>query len=476
MSDADQEPGTHAPSAPQAAPATAETQPRAPRTRAFALPDGWVGVLLLVLVGALFAGLLAVYWPSLTGGGNDLAQDRLEALETRIGQLAVGRNGEAAAASFGDLRRELMAAEDRLGAAEARLMALEKGAPSQSEPITREAPDVGALRAQLGAANAGMNDFGARLAKLETSSVSAPALADLTAKFTAVEAKVTALETALNAATGNANAQSTALTARVATLEANTPPDLSQRLEGFALKAATDAVEMRVAKLEESNTASALQRAGTLLALAELSRASSDPQPFALQLQTFAALAPGDPAIAALQADAAKGVPTRAQLAERFPDTAANALDIERNANAQGFLSRLWLNVKSLISVRRVGNVAGTDSGAILARAGTKLDTGDFADAVAECAQLKGAAANAMALWQKDASARLRVEQVLAQTNARIIGALAKPPAPIADDTADSHATGATGDAPKETGSKDAPGLRPSNTTTNTTTSTGAAP
>jgi hypothetical protein len=402
-------------------------------------------MLLLVIVAAVCSGLLVGYWPMLTGSSDDVTQARLETLETRVGQLAAGHAGDAAAAIFGDMRKQILADEDRIAAAEARLSAVEHGAPQTGNASESAEPgDVSALRAQLGALNASLSDVTARLAKIEGGQTGQPSIADLAAKLSADEARLAMAETANT----NAGSQTAMLASRVQTLEANTPPDLPQKLESFALKTDASALDARLMKLEAVNSAETLQRAATLLSLSELSRAAAAPQPFTLEMKTYANLAPDDPAVAVLSSYAARGVPTRTMLAQQFSADAENALDAEREAAAGGFFHRLWANIKGLVTIRRVGNVLGADSDATLARAGAKLDAGDFAGAVSEVRTLNGVAAKAMQPWRDDAQARLAVDTALADADARIVSVLAAARTTTAPQTSAKPAVSATPAAP----------------------------
>ena len=107
--------------------------------------------------------------------------------------------------------------------------------------------------------------------------------------------------------------------------------------------------------------------------------------PFLTELQTFSSLAPDDPAIAGLKRMAATGIKSKAALATEF-DATATAISEALNQPVQGesMTDRLMASARSLISVRPVGNVTGTDWGAILARMEDKLTNGDIKGAALE--------------------------------------------------------------------------------------------
>jgi hypothetical protein len=220
--------------------------------------------------------------------------------------------------------------------------------------------------------------------------------------------------------------------ARLKALEADAPPpNLAQRLDDFALKTDADNIDARLKTVEAQNTGEALHRAAAMLALARLAHAVDQPGQFALELDTFALAAPGDPVIAVLQPYAATGVPTNPVLATEFPNVARAALDADRRGDARTLFQRLWANILGLISMRRVGEVAGNDTESQLARAQARLDVNDLAAAVAEVRALKGPAARVTASWVKGAEARLRLDHAVGDMSARVIQALAATPSQV---------------------------------------------
>jgi len=211
---------------------------------------------------------------------------------------------------------------------------------------------------------------------------------------------------------------------RIAALERNAfNSDLPQRVA--AMTTAQAALEARISKLERIDPSLAMRRAATELALANLVRASSGSDPFAAELQTFRVLMPEASEATELVAISLNGAPSRADLASRFPDVAAQALAAENSANATSWLGRLWSNIGSLIVVRRIGDTKGVDSEGILARAGAQLNRGNLAGAVAELNSLKGTARVSVHPWLSGAQARLAIERDLAVLANRMTKVLA---------------------------------------------------
>ena len=394
-----QDAGTEAPRGAIELPPPEARSTDAPRRSALALPDGWFGILLLLLLAAMSGGLVAAYWPALFGASEgSISEERIAALEARVGQLAAGRTNAAASGMFDDLRRNLGALSERLDADEARLTALEKtpvAPPAAGQPATAAvpAPEIAALRGKLDATTAALAQLNGRIAKLEGTSASAAQISDAIAKFAALQARVAALDADIARSTETQKGTIDAVNTRLAAVEAAVPPNLAQRLEDLAPKTDMAAVYTRVARLEAQNAGDALHRAAAILALANLAHAAAEGKPFALDLGALAAAAPDDPAIAVLRPWSATGVPTAAVLRAQFAAAARNALDVARNTSAQDFFSRLWSNIEGLISVRRIGEVPGSDLDAQLARAGVRVNAGDLPGAIAEVAAVRGPAA-----------------------------------------------------------------------------------
>jgi hypothetical protein len=334
-----------------------------------------LGIFVLLVLAAAAGGLIAVYWPWVMNGSDasDM-NDRVAALETRVGEIAAGKAPKAAASAFQAERSDLASLKMRVDADEARLDSLEKNG--------NVPPD---LAARLDADEKSLAQSNAALAAAQKSE------ADM----------------------GGA----------IAALQKNVPPDLPQRLDGLAAKTDLAALDARVAKLEARDTAAAMKHAASVLALSELVRVSETDAPFDNELKTLRALSPA-PELDALS-HYAKGVPTRAMLADRFAATADTILAAERRSRATNWLSRLWASFENLISVRRVGNVKGNNTEARVARAEFDLKSGDLQSAVNELDALKGPAKDAGAAWLADAKARLAVTAETRALTNRIVSELA---------------------------------------------------
>ncbi|MEE8438702.1 MAG: mitofilin family membrane protein [Micropepsaceae bacterium] len=244
-----------------------------------------------------------------------------------------------------------------------------------------------------------------------------------------LETRVTSLENAPGA-TGDFDPRLGQLVERLSAIENAVPADLAARLNGFATREDQEALVARMGELEQTNSGETLLRAGRILALSDLSRAARGSAPFAIELQAAAATLPDEPIVDALRPHAGQGAPTPAQLIARFPEAARQALAAESISDAENIFARLWNSFASLISIRRVGDIEGDDSGARFARADAALLRDDLATAAGELEALEGAAAQSIRPWLQDAQARLSIEDAIAGINTRIVQILASQSAP----------------------------------------------
>lgn len=403
----------------------AEAAPRERRARRglFDMPEGAFGFFVLLLLAAACGGLIAVYWPWMTGSGTDNSamSDRVAALESRVGQIAAGKAPAVAAASFNDLQRKVADLKERLDADEARLNAVEKSAG------TGGGTDLTALKAAIDKNSSDIAQLSQQMDKLASATPAGTAASpELASKLTANEKAVSALRSDIEArakATGEALDK---LGGRIAALEKTAPPaDLKARLDTLATKSEVAALGTRVSRLESRDVAGLMRRAASVLALADLVRASEGEAPFANELDALKAVMPSAPEIADLSNYAKSGVPTMPTLTSRFEARIDSILAAERNAKARNWAERLWSDLVGLISVRRVGNVSGNDTQARVARAEYALKHGDLVAAVHEVEALDKPARDAASAWLRDAKARLAVTKDSRALTNRIVAELA---------------------------------------------------
>jgi hypothetical protein len=316
--------------------------------------------------------------------------------------------------------------ETRLTALERQIANLSAGGP-QSDPqvevrLKSLADQVAALERRPPAPRAG--DVEQRLdaiekAVAERSTASDP---DLPRRLQALEQSVAELQAR--------PAVSEEVVARIAALEAalNARPDVGQIAAALAENRRQSS---EIARLQEqiaamnAGVSRTAGREGLLLAVGQLREAIRQGRPFITELATMQALAADDPAaappIAVMQPLATRAVPTREALQARFGAIAAEAgraaqlAALAADAPAGDPLGRWWNAVmqrlSSVVSVRRVGDVAGDSPAARLARAGQAVAAGDLAGAVNALDGLPEPAGHVVAGWRVDAQARIELER-----------------------------------------------------------------
>jgi hypothetical protein len=169
---------------------------------------------------------------------------------------------------------------------------------------------------------------------------------------------------------------------------------------------ALEALGSRVDAVERSQQAAARDDRAVRFALAAtaLNTAVERGGAFTAELSAVKALG-GDPKlIAALEPFAASGVPASAGLAREFSELAPSLQ--ASTAPREGALARLQMNAEKLIQVRRVDAPAGSDAGAILARAEAKASRGDIGGAASELGQLPADARVRAQAWITRVEAR----------------------------------------------------------------------
>lgn len=230
-----------------------------------------------------------------------------------------------------------------------------------------------------------------------------------------VRSDVAALQSAVQADGGDASALAS-LNDKVAQLE-QTIASVSASSQTSELEPRIAAVEQSVSGLTSRLEATASQpKIALSIAAAALRSALERGEPFTAELETFAAIAPNAAQIEPLRAHAATGVVPRADIAKAFPAAAdamvAAANPVDQNA---GFFQRLLNSAESVVQVRPVGEQAGDDAGARVARMEVAVNGGDYQKAIAEYDALPDAVKAAGAAIAEQIRARAAVEQLTDQ-------------------------------------------------------------
>jgi hypothetical protein len=158
------------------------------------------------------------------------------------------------------------------------------------------------------------------------------------------------------------------------------------------------------------------------IAASALKTAADRGGPFLAELRTLGSIAPEDPAVKALEPYAATGTASRAELLQRFSGVADTILStINQPAESANIGERLMASAMSIIKVRPVGNVAGDDPSAIVARIEDKIRNGDLKGASAEWETLPEAGRTVSASFKKALDARIAVEAQVSDALARSV-------------------------------------------------------
>lgn len=183
-----------------------------------------------------------------------------------------------------------------------------------------------------------------------------------------------------------------------------------------------EALKKRIAELEAQQTQTPQTQGNTqpdnrapaiAAAFYNLRRALDEGRPYSTELQSLTALA-SSPDLVSLEVGGANGIRTVAQLQDSFNAAAHKAIEAETKAtdNSAG---GMWSKARSLVRVRKIGNVAGDDTQAILARTEVQLKANNLRGAIEEADKLKGEAAIGFKSWLDGAKARLAADESIAR-------------------------------------------------------------
>lgn len=350
------------------------------------------GVIALAAGGGLqWSGIL----PAPSAGNGDATQ-----VETLRGEIAAIRRELAAMETGGGITQQDLA--DALAAPGRRIDEL-------SGSLEGLKSDLETLRATLesgGGETPGIAAFGQRIDEIEAAiaalrqgadGVGQAELEGLERRTAAVEAGITELRDSMR----QAIEVSGGATSRIAAIETRLE-ELAARVDEQA-----DRPDMAAA-IAASSLRSAIDRGS----------------PFTAELDTYVAISPASEAAKELREYAVQGVATRASIALAAEQAAIAMIDAAEPPSSEGgFFARLWESAQSLVKVRPIGDVAGSDVPAIVARIEAAIGTGDYGRAAAEYDTLPDAPKAAGADFMKTVAARDAVDQLVARIMAESLAA-----------------------------------------------------
>jgi hypothetical protein len=383
------EPGAGPDATPSPETTAADTQTEAPETKADASPE------------SAAEGTSATAWPP---------------ARRAWPLIGAGAAGGAVAAVLAAVLALFNGRDDGTGAFDTRLAQVEQ---QLREIAARPLPAAGDTRA--------LEDLRSRLARLETTIANPrPAALDpaLANRISAIEGEVKALveqvgivarrsdEAVATAREARARAEATAAALGELAQKLEHPgPSVVQRseLEGLASRvAATEQAQKALEGELARRAAEGSDRAGRLaVATSALNAAVERGVSFASELATVKAFAADPKGLAPLEPFATAGVPAATTLAR---DLAALMPVLQQAAGAPsrdgGFLEKLQANAEKLVRIRPLGEVAGGDPAATVARIEFKAMRADLPGALAELATLPPAVRAPAEDWIKQAQAR----------------------------------------------------------------------
>jgi hypothetical protein len=377
-SEAHSDPASAAPDAASDAPAARDADV-APRRRGLPPAVSWLG-LVTAGIGLVLAALgVASLLVSRDNGVRSL-DARLAGVERNVRELATRAPPAAADPK----------ALDDVASRVAKLEAAAAAPPQAAASDAAVADRVAALDAQLKTVAETVGSLGRRDEEVFTAAREARTRSDANA------AAVADLAQKLPAATAAERSAVEALGKRVDAVES-----LGSRVS------ALEALGNRISALERSQQAAERGDRALRLALAAtaLNNAVERGGAFTGELAAVKALGGDSKLVAALEPFAASGVPPASALGREFSELAPS-LQASAATAGEGVLARLQANAEKLVRVRRLDAPAGSDAGAIVARAEAKATRGDISGAASELSQLPPDARARAQGWIERAQAR----------------------------------------------------------------------
>lgn len=236
-------------------------------------------------------------------------------------------------------------------------------------------------------------------------------------------------EIAAAARTAQSRAEAAASTADAAQKAPATVADAA-RTDIDALSSRVADVERAVTDLrnaiEKKNTQADDKASRLAIAAAAIQTRIESGGPFTSELAAAKALGADAKAVAALDPFAGNGVPTAAQLQRELRDLLPAMRKTIVSARAgNGILDKLQENAERLVRIRPVGEVAGDDPSAVLARVEAKQS--DIEAVLGEMTKLPAATRAPAEAWIKTAQARQQALAAGVQMTREALAALGHP-------------------------------------------------
>lgn len=198
--------------------------------------------------------------------------------------------------------------------------------------------------------------------------------------------------------------------------------DLSGRTDQIAarLEDTSSQLEQLSTDFEESRSDVTVARA---IAASNLKSAIDRGSSFAPELESYASVASNPSEIEPLREFAGRGVPTLAELTQRFEEASADIIATQYAVGEDASLGdQLGASLRSLVQVRPVGEAAsGNEVSAIVTRMEEALESGDLQAVVSEGEQLPPEALEEAQPFLDDVRARMTANQLIDNALSRAI-------------------------------------------------------
>lgn len=360
---------------PQPAPATAA------RSAGSAIAGGMIGgiVALLAAGGLQYAGVL----PALNAqqGAAAALRDEIAALQ---GQIADLRTNQPALPSFDAERRQISELRDMVQSLEQRLQT--EGSGGQSRALSEFEQRLGNLERSV--------------AELPQRLVEAGSATEFSDRLQAAEQEIANLRQTVNGVADAARQAAEEAAGQKVSGLATWYDELSESLNSLQVR--VDELAAEVARQDDG------PKVAVVVAASSLKSAIERGAPFASELETYSALASNASELEPLRPYADSGIPALATLGEEASKLASRIAAAERAVpESAGLLDRFTASIRSIVTVRPVGEVPGEQPSAIAARMEAAVQRGDLAAALREYESLP----DDMKALGVDFAAKLRARQ-----------------------------------------------------------------
>jgi hypothetical protein len=183
-----------------------------------------------------------------------------------------------------------------------------------------------------------------------------------------------------------------------------------------------DALEKDVASLKATGAPSDQTAATTTLSqsLSDLKAKIASGASYRDELERISRMVPAAAGLDTLSANANEGLPTAAGLAAELtgliPLLPKQGIELPSSENS--YLDSFWDAMKSVITIRRIGE---TDWPDLAAKCAALAESGDLAQAIEKIDKAEGAKPASLSSWRDRAAARIAIEAALEETSAAVM-------------------------------------------------------